>query len=179
MITTSSGPRGRAERALHAVGSGSCFWRAFAASTFAVALVAAPTAATAQAAHESDAVHAAPATAGRILGLKEAAALARGDQPALAAFEREAVASEEAAVAAGILPDPTVTVGVKDFPVTGDNAFSPTADNFTMYTIGFMREQVRRSRRQAEAARLTAEAVVSRTEATSQERRIQREVMIA
>lgn len=117
--------------------------------------------------------------AGPVLSLKEAAALASGDQPTLTAFEREAVASEQAAVAAGTLPDPTLTAGITDFPVTGEDAFSPTADNFTMYTIGFMREQVRRSRRQAEAARLTAEAVVSRTEATVQERRIQRDVMIA
>lgn len=118
-------------------------------------------------------------TSGPTLSLEEAAALASGDQPTLAAFEREAAASEQAAVAAGTLPDPTLTAGIQDFPVTGRNAFSPTNDDFTMYTIGVMREQVRRSRRQAEAARLTAEAVVRRSEATVQQRRIQRDVMIA
>lgn len=116
---------------------------------------------------------------GGILSLPDAVSLARGDQPIVSAFEREALASEEAAAAARTLPDPQLTVGVTDFPVTGDRAFDPTSDNFTMYTIGVMREQVRRSRREAEAARLTAEALVSRTEATAQERRIQRDVMIA
>src|SRR3546814_19272876 len=58
-------------------------------------------------------------------------------------------------------------------------AFNPTRDGMTMYTIGVMREQVRRSRRQAEAARRTAEAVVSRTQASAQERRILRDVMVA
>lgn len=121
----------------------------------------------------------APAAAEHVLTLSEAVALARGDQPTIAAFEQEAVASEQAAIAAGTLPDPQLTVGVQDYPVTGNNAFSPTADNFTMYTIGLMREQVRRSRREAQAAQLRAEAIVSRAEATAQERRIQRDAMIA
>ena len=123
--------------------------------------------------------HAADPDHARILSVKEAVAIASGDQPGVAAFEREAVASEQAAVAARSLPDPLVSVGVQNFPIRGMNAFSPTADEMTMYTIGIMREQVRRSRREAEASRLTAEAVVSRFEGSAQERRIQRDVMIA
>ena len=151
-----------------------------AAGVVSLSLAGAPDPVVAQTHSSSPVQHGAkPAPASAVLSLREAAALARADQPTLSAYEREAVASEQAAVAAGTLPDPELTVGVRDFPVTGNNAFSPTADNFTMYTIGVMREQVRRSRRQAEAARLTAEAVVSRTEATAQERRIQRDVMVA
>ena len=120
-----------------------------------------------------------PLVPGRILTLEEAAALGRGEQPSVAAFEREAAASEEAAVAARTLPDPQISAGVQNYPVTGDVAFNPTRDDMTMYTIGVMREQVRRSRREAEAARLRAEAVVSRTEGSVQDRQIQRAVMIA
>ena len=120
-----------------------------------------------------------PVRAGPELGLDEALALARGDQPGVAAFEREAAASEQAAVAARSLPDPEVSVGVQNFPIRGMNAFSPFEDEMTMYTIGVMREQVRRSRREAEAAQLRAEAAVSRFEGSAQERRIQRDVMIA
>lgn len=105
--------------------------------------------------------------------------MARNDQPTISAFGRDAEASEQAAFAARALPDPQLIVGVTDFPVTGDRAFSPTADNFTMYTIGVMREQVRRSKREAEASRLRAEAFVSRAQATAQERRIGREVVLA
>ena len=123
---------------------------------------------------------AAPVRAEPILSLDEAIARARGDQPAIAAFEREAVASEEAAVAARSLPDPQISVGIQNFPIIrGENAFSPVEDEMTMYTIGVMREQVRRSRREAEAARLRSEAAVSRFEGSAQQRRIQREVMIA
>ncbi len=42
-----------------------------------------------------------------------------------------------------------------------------------------MREQVRRSKREAEAQRIRAEALVSRTRASAEERRIRREVMLA
>ena len=125
------------------------------------------------------AAHAADPDPGRILSLRDAVAIASGDQPAVGAFEREAVASEQAAVAARSLPDPQVSVGIQNFPIRGMNAFSPTEDEMTMYTIGVMREQVRRSRREAEAAKLRAEAAVSRFEGSAQQRRIQRDVMIA
>lgn len=121
----------------------------------------------------------APARAVPELGLDEAIALARRAQPAVAAFEREAFASEEAAAAARTLPDPTVSAGVQNYPVTGAAAFDPTREDMTMYTIGVMREQVRRSRREAEAAQLRAGAIVSRAEGSAEERRIQREVMMA
>lgn len=142
-------------------------------------LLATPSAALAADEASSATQPAGPVRAGPALGLDEAMALARGDQPAVAAYEREAFASEQAAVAARSLPDPQVSVGIQNFPIRGMNAFSPTDDEMTMYTLGVMREQVRRSRREAEAARLTAEAVVSRFEGSAQERRIQRDVMIA
>jgi outer membrane protein TolC len=142
-------------------------------------LVHLPTAAFAADVAASSTQVGAPSRAGPELGLDEAMTLARGDQPAIAAFEREAFASEQAAVAARSLPDPVISAGIQNFPIRGDNAFIPTEDEMTMYTIGVMREQVRRSRREAEAARLQAEAVVRRAEGSAQQRRIQREVMIA
>ncbi len=121
----------------------------------------------------------APVADGPVLTVEEAVARARGDQPSIAAFEREAVASEEAAVAAQSLPDLRVSVGIQNFPITGDEAFSPTESPMTMYTIGVMREQVRRSRREAQAARLRAEAAISRAEGAAQLLDIEREAMIA
>ena len=120
-----------------------------------------------------------PAHGQSTLSMNEALAVALGDQPATEAFRRDAEASEQAAAAARTLPDPQLTVGVVNFPVNGPGAFRPAREEMTMYTIGVMREQVRRSRREAEASRLHAEAVVSRAEATAEERRIQREVMVA
>ena len=119
------------------------------------------------------------APAETLLTFDEAMAAALRSQPSAQALRRDADASNQAALAARTLPDPEVAVGVQDFPVLGDMAFQPTSDEMTMYTIGVMREQVRRSRREAEAAMLRAEALVSSAGATAEERRIQRDVAIA
>ncbi len=116
---------------------------------------------------------------GPVLTFEDALALASGSQPSVAAYQSEAIASEHAAVAARSLPDPQLQLGVQDFPVSGHTAFSPTNDNFTMYNIGIMREQVRRSKREAAAAQLQAEAVVSREQASEQDLQIRHDVMIA
>lgn len=114
-----------------------------------------------------------------VLTLHDALALASDDQPIVAAFEKEAQASEQSAIAARSLPDPELTAGIENFPVTGRNGLSPTDDEMTMYTIGIMREQVRRSKREAEAARIQADALVSQRKASAEERHIRREIMIA
>lgn len=142
-------------------------------------LLASPPAALAADKASSSAKSADVARAGPVLSLEEAIGLASGDQPALAAFEREAVASEQAAVVARSLPDPQLMAGIQNFPITGETAFSPTDDFMTMYMVGVMREQVRRSKREAEARRILAEALVSRRKASAEERHIRREVMIA
>ena len=114
-----------------------------------------------------------------VLGLQDALAFVTSDQPRIEAYEREAQASEQAAVAARSLPDPQLTAGVENFPVTGRHALSPTADEMTMYTIGVMREQVRRSKREADAQKILAEALVSRRQASAEVRHIRRDVMLA
>ena len=114
-----------------------------------------------------------------VLTVQQAIALASGDQPSVAAYESEAIASEQAAVAARSLPDPQVSAGIQNYPITGLNAPSPTRDEMTMYTIGVMREQVRRSQREAEGARLRSEAAVSRFQGSARQRTIQRDVMKA
>lgn len=122
---------------------------------------------------------AAEPTAEHVLTLQDALAIAATGQPLIEANEREAQASEQAAVAARSLPDLQLTAGVQNFPVTGSNAFSPTDDFMTMYTIGLMRDQVRRSKREAKANRILADALVSRTQASAEERQVRRSVMLA
>lgn len=121
----------------------------------------------------------AKAANGPVLTLQESLALASGEQPSITAFEREAAASEQAAIAARSLPDPQLSAGIQNYPITGRNALSPTKDEMTMLTIGLMREQVRRSKREAEAARVAAEALVSRRQGSERGRQIRRDVMIA
>lgn len=118
------------------------------------------------------------APADPVLGLQDALSLARTDQPRIEAYEREAQASEEAAVAARSLPDPQLTVGIDNFPITGQRAFS-LDEEMTMLSIGIMREQVRRSKREAAAQKILAEALVSRKQASAEERHIRRDIMLA
>jgi outer membrane protein, heavy metal efflux system len=119
-----------------------------------------------------------PTRTGPLLTLKDALALASGDQPAVEAYQREAVASDQEAIAARSLPDPQLTGGIQNFPITGHTAFT-TNDFMTMLTVGLMREQVRRSKREAQAAQIRAEALISGRQASAEERRIRREVMLA
>ncbi len=119
-----------------------------------------------------------PARAGPPLTLEDAVSLASGDQPAVAAYQREASASDQAAIAALTLPDPQISAGLQNFPVTGHDAFTDR-DMMTMLTVGLMREQVRRSKREAAAARIRAEALVSCRQASAEDRRIRRDVMLA
>ena len=127
---------------------------------------------------QSHAIQERPARSGSPLTLEEAVALASGDQPAVAAYQREAQASEQEAAAARTLPDPQLTAGIQNFPITGHTAFT-TNDFMTMLTVGLMREQVRRSKREAQAAQIRAEALVSRRQASAEDRRIRRDVMLA
>ena len=112
------------------------------------------------------------------LSLDEALALSVERQPALNAFARTARAAEEAAVAARQLPDPQLTIGIQNLPVTGSEAFDLSADFMTMKSIGIMRTQVREAKRDAASARYLAEAAVSLAEQDVLARRIQREVML-
>ena len=118
-----------------------------------------------------------PAFAQETLTLEDALRMSLERQPALEAWSRTAQASNEAAAAARQLPDPRLTVGVLNLPITGD-PLSFTSDDMTMRTIGIGREQVRRSRRDAASARLLAEGDVSLAEQQLLARRIQREVLL-
>ena len=111
------------------------------------------------------------------LTLDDALRISLERQPALDAYARTAQAAREAAVAARQLPDPRLTVGVENLPITGD-PLSFTSDDMTMRTIGIGREQVRGSRRDAAAARILAQGDVSLAEQQLLARRIQREVML-
>lgn len=114
-----------------------------------------------------------------VLQLQNALALATTDQPRIEAYEREAEGSEQGAIAARSLPDPQLMAGISNFPITGQHAFSPSADQMTMLTIGLERQMVRRSKREAAAQKILAEALVSRTQASAEERHIRRDIMLA
>jgi len=94
------------------------------------------------------------------LTLDQALTLAIQRSEATRAARADTASAREAARAAGQLPDPTLSVGVDNLPVTGPDRFSTTADSQTMKRIGFSQEWVPSDKR--EARRAAAEAIVSR-----------------
>lgn len=89
---------------------------------------------------------AAPATP---VSLHEAIRMAVRRAPALDALTAQLTAAEQEAVRAGALPDPTLMVGIENWPVTGADAFALDADMMTMQRIGVRQEFPARSKREA------------------------------
>ena len=90
--------------------------------------------------------------------------IAEGRSPAAQAkaLEREAFLAE--AAAAGTRPDPVLSVGVVNLPVTGGDALRFDRDDMTMKEVGLSQELTRKSKRRARAAALAARASVSAAE---------------
>lgn len=81
---------------------------------------------------------------------------AAASAPSLQASAAGVDASRSASVAAGQLPDPTLTVGVDNFPVSGPPAFSFTRDSMTMGRIGVEQEFTNPAKRRAQRGRSEA-----------------------
>lgn len=81
---------------------------------------------------------------------------AAASAPSLQASAAGVDASRSASVAAGQLPDPTLTVGVDNFPVSGPPAFSFTRDSMTMGRIGVEQEFTNPAKRRAQRGRAQA-----------------------
>jgi outer membrane protein TolC len=104
------------------------------------------------------------------------AAVQRGlaQAPLLSARDAGLDAAREDAVRAGRLPDPALTVGLANYPVTAPGAFSLRSDPMTMRTIGVRQTIPSRAARQAErdlaAARIDVAAAdrVATTQSVSE-----------
>ena len=88
------------------------------------------------------------------LTLDQALMLAVQRSAAARAARAEATSARQAARAAGQLPDPAVSVGVDNLPVTGTDRFSTTADSQTMKRIGLSQQWVSRDKREARLSAL-------------------------
>jgi len=94
------------------------------------------------------------------LTLEQALELAVQRSYATRSARAAASSATEAARAASQLPDPTLSVGLENLPVTGPDRFSTTSDSQTMKRIGIYQEWVSADKRSARAA--TARAMVER-----------------
>jgi cobalt-zinc-cadmium efflux system outer membrane protein len=99
----------------------------------------------------------------RDLRLEDAVRIAVERAPVIAARQSRAEAALEEAGRASALPDPKMTFGIDNLPVTGSNAFNTGADFMTMKRIGLMQEFPARAKRKARQA--LADRTVEQAEA--------------
>src|SRR5437879_13727490 len=95
------------------------------------------------------------------LSFEQALHLAQDRSRQLVAQDAAASAAREMAVAAGQLPDPTVTAGINNLPIAGPDRFSVGRAFMTQRSIGVAQAVTRLGQREARAARFDSEAHVA------------------
>jgi outer membrane protein TolC len=88
-------------------------------------------------------------SASRGISLQDAVRLAVDRAPMLEARHAGITAAQQDAARAGALPDPMLTVGIDNLPVTGSDAFNTGTDFMTMKKIGLRQEIPARAKRDA------------------------------
>lgn len=83
------------------------------------------------------------------LTLDETLRLAEQQSPALQAQAANTEAARQAAIPAGELPDPRLSLGIRNLPIEGDPAWSMDAEGMTMQTVGLMQDVPNRAKRRA------------------------------
>lgn len=86
------------------------------------------------------------------LSFTEAVDRASRDTPAVEADTIRVDAAQQAARAAGKLPDPKLLLGIDNLPVEGPDQYSFSRDSMIMQRIGFMQDFPNRGKRSAEVA---------------------------
>ena len=86
---------------------------------------------------------------------------AAANAPSVQANEAGVEAKRAAAIAAGRLPDPTLSVGIDNFPVAGPPAFSFSRDSMTMARIGLEQAFPNPAKRRAQRGRAQADIDVA------------------
>ena len=109
------------------------------------------------------------------LTFDQALVQAVGDAPELRASALSVDAARSAAPAAGLLPDPRLSVALDSYPISGPLAGRPQDDNFTMLKFGVSQDVPSRARRRAERGIADAEIDV----AVAEDRIALREVRVA
>lgn len=104
---------------------------------------------------------------------------AETDAPSLKGREASVSAAQSAAIAADRLPDPTLDVGIRDFPVTGPDAGRFNRDDFTMTTVGVSQQFINPAKRRARAARAGADIGIAEANVEVEARNIRLETALA
>ena len=104
---------------------------------------------------------------------------AAANSPALQASGAGIEASRSAAIAAGRLPDPTLSVGIDNFPVSGPPAFTFNGDDMTMARVGIEQAFPNPAKRRAQRGRAQADIGVAEAGLAVETRNVRLETALA
>lgn len=96
--------------------------------------------------------------------------------PLLSARDSDIEAAREEAVRAGRLPDPSLTFGVSNYPVTDPGAFSLRSDMMTMRTVGVMQAIPSRAARTADKSLAAAQIDAAQADRTATAQTVQERI---
>ncbi len=110
-----------------------------------------------------------------------AAALERAaaEAPSLKASEAGVAATRSAAIASGQLPDPTLSIGIDNFPVSGPPAFTLNGDSMTMARIGVEQAFPNPAKRRAQRGRAQAGIGVAEADLAVEAQKVRLETALA
>ncbi|MFM9936279.1 MAG: TolC family protein [Novosphingobium sp.] len=108
------------------------------------------------------------------------AALRRAaEAPSVLGRDAGIAAARSSAIAADRLPDPTLGLELKDFPITGPDAGRLNRDNFTMTSIGVSQQFTNPAKRHARAAMAAAGITVAEADRLIEVRAVRLETALA
>ena len=104
---------------------------------------------------------------------------ATANAPSVQASAAGVDATRSASIAAGRLPDPTLSVGVENFPVSGPPAFTLNGDSMTMARIGVEQGFPNPAKRRAQRGRAEAEIGVAEADLAVETQNVRLETALA
>ena len=104
---------------------------------------------------------------------------AAANAPSVQANEAGVEAKRSAAIAAGRLPDPTLSVGIDNFPISGPPAFTLNGDSMTMARVGIEQAFPNPAKRRAQRGRAQAGIGVAEADLAVEAQNVRLETALA
>lgn len=101
------------------------------------------------------------------------------EAPSLQASEAGVEAKRSTSIAAGRLPDPTLTVGVDNFPISGPPAFTLNGDSMTMARVGIEQAFPNPAKRRAQRGRAQADIGMAEADLAVETQNVRLETALA
>ncbi|WP_258036453.1 TolC family protein [Pseudomonas putida] len=113
------------------------------------------------------------------LDFAEARLIAEQQSPRISAQQLQVNVAESVQKAAGSLPDPKLSLGIENYPISGMDRWSMTRESMTMQRLALMQEVPNRAKRDAQVASAQARVDRERAALVLQRLQIRQELSLA